>query len=73
MYSVNNAPTFSTNPPPLINKIIMAQKKNHQQESAIDSNPIENDICSIESMDIEQSNLNSSTPIVLSKSSTVQE
>lgn len=64
-----NSPTLSTNPPPLINKVITTQKKAIVKPELVPIQQIHDS--NIESMDVEAGNLDS-TPIVVSKSPTVQ-
>lgn len=72
-----NASPLSTNPPPLINKVITTQKKVNTTTTAIKPVlvPIQSTIhesSTIDTIDIDHSNLESSKAIIISKSPAVQ-
>lgn len=65
-----NSPAMTTNPPPLINKVITTQKKTIIKPELVPIQHQQIQDSNIESMDIETSLEN--TPIIISKSPTVQ-
>lgn len=66
-----NSPTLSTNPPPLINKVITTtQKKSIAKPELVPIQSIHD--ANVETMDVETTANLDSTPIIVSKSPTVQ-
>lgn len=65
-----NPPTLSTNPPPLINKVISTQKKPIAKPELVPIQSIHD--TNVETMDVETTPNLESTPILVSKSPTVQ-